>query len=185
MKIKVVEIDAQNVQHANNCHEPFNVDSALVLSAEKGIIRYTIVSVSPYEKRYPPNEIDYATYIDNSDQIVFLAFFEDELAGELVLRRWWNNCAYIEDLAVKARFRRHGVGGALVDRAIRWTTNRQLPGIMLETQNNNVAACLFYERCGFRLGGFDHYLYRGLHPDREETALYMYLLFDAPVCKKL
>jgi streptothricin acetyltransferase len=48
---------------------------------------------------------------------------------------------------------------------------------MLETQNINVAACLFYQRCGFTLGGFDRYLYRGLDPSTEEVALYWYLLF--------
>ena len=52
-----------------------------------------------------------------------------------------------------------------------------LPGIMLETQNNNVAACRFYESCGFHLGGFDRELYRGITPDTDETALFWYLIF--------
>jgi streptothricin acetyltransferase len=47
---------------------------------------------------------------------------------------------------------------------------------MLETQNDNVPACLFYERCGFTLAGFDRNLYRALRPDTEEIALYWYLL---------
>jgi hypothetical protein len=33
---------------------------------------------------------------------------------------------------------------------------------MLETQQINVVACLFYRRCGFELDGFDRNLYRGL-----------------------
>ena len=37
-----------------------------------------------------------------------------------------------------------------------------MPGIMLETQNNNVAACKFYEKCGFVIGGFDFLVYKGL-----------------------
>jgi ribosomal protein S18 acetylase RimI-like enzyme len=152
-------------------------DSMLVLSADDGTIRHTVVGVSPYEKRYPPNEIDYTAYIDNSEQIVFFAYSNDELAGELVIRRWWNNFAYIEDITVKTRFRKQGIGRALVSRAIDWAKDRKLPGIMLETQNNNVGACRFYEGCGFELGGFDRYLYRGLHPETQETALYWYLLF--------
>ena len=36
-----------------------------------------------------------------------------------------------------------------------------MPGIMLETQNNNVAACKFYEKCGFVIGGFDFLGYKG------------------------
>ena len=49
---------------------------------------------------------------------------------------------------------------------------------MLETQNINVAACLFYARCGFVLGGYDRFLYRGLTPETDEIALYWYLIFD-------
>jgi ribosomal protein S18 acetylase RimI-like enzyme len=178
MEITVAEIGAHNLQDANKCHEPFTVDSALVLSAENSTIRHSVVSVSPYEKRYPPNEVDYAAYINNPDQTVFFGYSGEKLAGELVIRRWWNNFAYIEDLTVKATFKRQGVGRALMDRAIRWAKGRRLPGIMLETQNNNVAACRFYERCGFELGGFDRQLYRALNPDSHEIALYWYLLFQ-------
>jgi len=178
MEITIAEIGIHNLQDANKCHEPFTVDSALVLSAENGTIRHTVVSVSPYEKRYPPNEIDYTAYIDNSDQTVFFAYSGEELAGELVIRRWWNNFAYIEDITVKTTFKRQGVGRALVERAIRWAKDRRLPGLMLETQNNNVAACRFYERCGFEIGGFDRHLYRAIHPNLSEIALYWYLLFQ-------
>jgi streptothricin acetyltransferase len=47
---------------------------------------------------------------------------------------------------------------------------------MLETQNNNVGACKLYEACGFTLGGFDRYLYRGEMPDTREIALFWYLM---------
>jgi ribosomal protein S18 acetylase RimI-like enzyme len=55
---------------------------------------------------------------------------------------------------------------------------RGLPGIMLETQNNNIGACKFYERCGFQLGEFDKFLYKGLEEEMTETAMYWYLLLD-------
>jgi len=88
---------------------------------------------------------------------------------------------YLEDITVKTAYRRQGIGRALVNRAIDWTRSRQLPGIMLETQNNNVAACRFYERCGFELGGFDRHLYGALHPDTREIALYWYLVFPQEI----
>jgi len=49
-----------------------------------------------------------------------------------------------------------------------------LPGLMLETQNNNLAACAFYEKHGFRLGGIDRCLYQGLDPQSSEIALFWY-----------
>ena len=51
------------------------------------------------------------------------------------------------------------------------------PGLMLETQDNNVAACRLYARCGFELRGFDTHLYKALDPSSDEIALYWYLIF--------
>lgn len=53
-----------------------------------------------------------------------------------------------------------------------------MPGIMLETQNNNVAACKFYEKCGFVIGGFDFLVYTGLDKTSDEVAIYWYLHFE-------
>jgi streptothricin acetyltransferase len=68
--------------------------------------------------------------------------------------------------------------------AIGWARERGLPGVMLESQNiplagtfRNGAACRLYESCGFVLGGFDSYLYRGVMPGTREIALYWYLMF--------
>ena len=51
-----------------------------------------------------------------------------------------------------------------------------MPGIMLETQDVNVKACLFYEKNGFILGGVDKELY-GAGKYAHETALFWYLIF--------
>src|SRR5688572_10889265 len=120
MRITIEEINRNNLHHANQCHGPFVVDSVLQLSAENGVIRYTVVPTAPYEKRYPPNEVDYTTYIEDDDKTAYLAYADGELAGEIVIRQWWNNFAYIEDLAVAERFRRAGIGRLLVEQAIRW-----------------------------------------------------------------
>jgi ribosomal protein S18 acetylase RimI-like enzyme len=103
---------------------------------------------------------------------------DEQLAGQVILRKNWNHYAYLEDIAVDAGFRRLGVGRALLQHTVAWAKARQLAGIMLETQNNNAAACRLYESCGFKLAGFDRYLYKGLDPNTDEIALYWYLLFD-------
>lgn len=69
------------------------------------------------------------------------------------------------------------IGQALMERAVEWAKSKGFPGMMLETQSNNVAACRLYERCGFMLGGFDSYLYKALDPGTDEIALYWYLMF--------
>ena len=142
----------------------------------KMTIRYTIAEIPSTKKRYGKDNVDYTAYIDDPDKVVFLAYVEGQIAGQIILRKSWNRYAYIEDTAVDVKFRRRGIGKELISEAKRWAQERNLAGIMLETQNNNVTACKFYESCGFQLRGFDTDLYKGINRDTDEVALYWYLV---------
>jgi ribosomal protein S18 acetylase RimI-like enzyme len=83
---------------------------------------------------------------------------------------------YIEDIRVDPDFRRHGIGKLLIDTAIHWAKKMFTHGIMLETQNTNVQACLFYRKCGFVLGGFDYLIYKGVEREEDEIAVFWYYL---------
>ena len=177
MKITISEMDNETLHQINHCDASFTVDSKLILSAENDKISYMLVSVPPYTKQYDTEETDHKTFISNPDRIVFFAYADDELAGQVRIMKYWNGYAYIDDVALDTKFRRQGVGRALVERAIEWARKKEFPGIMLETQNNNVAGCKLYESCGFELRGFDTHLYKGLNPNTDEIALYWYLNF--------
>jgi streptothricin acetyltransferase len=174
VEITVREINQLNLQDANQCDGAFTVDARLILSAEDGRLRYTMISTTPYQKLYPLDEVDFAAYIGNPDKTVFFAYVDGQVAGQIRLCRYWNRYAYIEDIVVDKNFRRLGVGKRLIQQAKQWAAAKQLAGIMLETQNNNLAACCLYEQCGFELAGFDRRLYQGLQPDTDEIALYWY-----------
>jgi len=178
MKITVQKLDERNFHDVNRCDGAFTVNSRLVSHAESDVIRHAVVSVPPYQKRYSTEAIDYTTYLAHPDKTIFFAYVDEQLAGQVILRKNWNHYAYIEDIAVDVGFRRLGVGRALLQHTVAWAKARRLAGVMLETQNNNVAACRLYESCGFKLAGFDRYLYKGLNPNTDEVALYWYLLFD-------
>lgn len=178
MKITIEEINARNFKDVGKCDGEFIIDAKLVLHVENDEIRYTITEVSSTKKRYEEDDVDYTTYIDDPDKVVFLAYVEGQIAGQIILRKNWNRYAYIEDIAVGVQFRRQGIGREMILWAKHWAKGRNLVGIMLETQNNNVKACRFYESCGFRLRGFDTYLYKGINSDTEEIALYWYLVFE-------
>lgn len=175
--ITVCELNEHNVQDVNKCDGVFTVDSRLVIQVEKDIIRYTVASVPPFQKRYPFDKIDYTTYISDPTKTIFFAYQDKQLSGQVILRKNWNHYAYIEDIVVDIHFRRRGIGRALMQEAIAWAKSKQLPGIMLETQDINVAACRFYESCGFKLGGMDRFLYKVISIGSDEIALYWYLLF--------
>jgi ribosomal protein S18 acetylase RimI-like enzyme len=177
MNLTLREIDKDTVQQVKKEGSSFEVKSNLVLRAENGEISYTLVDVPPYTKQYGAEEVDPGAYIDNPDRIVFFAYLDNEVAGQIRVMKYWNGYAYIDAIAVESRFRRQGVGRALIGRATEWAKAKGFPGLMLETQNNNVAACKLYASCGFELRGFDTHLYKGLNPNTDEIALYWYLIF--------
>lgn len=177
MRMKVDEINSRNIKDINKCDDEFIIDSKLVLYLEDNQIHYTVMPLPVTRKRYGKDRIDYRTYIENTDKVVYLAYVEGQIVGQIILRKNWNRYAYIEDITVDVQFRRQGIGKELISCAKHWAQDRQLMGIMLETQDNNVPACKFYESCGFQLKGFDQYLYRGIDQRTDEVALYWYLFF--------
>jgi streptothricin acetyltransferase len=177
MDIIIRKATKETIHHLKNGGSSFEVKSKLILQAENGSIRYTVVDVPPYTKQYDPEKVELESYVDHPDGVVFFAWHAEEAIGQIRLRRYWNGYAYIEDLAVEPEYRGEGIGRALIECAIAWAKEKGLPGIMLETQDNNVPACRLYARCGFTLRGFDTHLYKALDPDTDEIALYWYLMF--------
>ncbi|RNB86462.1 GNAT family N-acetyltransferase [Brevibacillus panacihumi] len=184
MDIVIREFAVGDKMNGNDIDDSFTVDSTIVLSLSGRQIRYTVKECPRYTKRYSDEQFeeasdeDYSEYIDNPNQIVYLACAENQVVGRIVLKRNWNKYAYVEDIAVDKKYRRHGVGRKLIEQAKRWAINGGMPGIMLETQSNNVSACKFYESCGFVIGGFDLHLYQGIHKHSDEIAIFWYLIFD-------
>jgi ribosomal protein S18 acetylase RimI-like enzyme len=177
MEIIIRKMGHQNLGDLNQCDGVFTVTSQLVLNMENGKLGYTIVPVQPYEKRYPIDEINPSDYVDHPDKAVFFVYVDGQLAGQIRLLKWWNAYAYIDDIVVDVKHRRKGIGRMLLAKAVEWAKVGNYPGLMLETQNNNVAGCSLYKSFGFELGGCDRFLYKGLHPLTDEVALYWYLSF--------
>lgn len=177
MKLVIKELDHKTIEDVGKSNEPMIINSQLVLRGDNNKINYYITGVPPYEKKYENLHLDYSGYIDNPDKIIYLAYIDEEIAGQMTLRKNWNKCSYIEEIAIRSKFRRLGIGKKLIEKAEDWSKKRDLNGIMLETQNNNASACLFYRSCGFVLGGFDMFLYKGIDRKNKEVALFWYLFF--------
>lgn len=175
MEVIIYKLDHQHLHLFNQVNRKFEVTSKVILDMTHGKLTWAVTPVEPYEKEIPIDEVDPSTLLDSDEKVVFLAEVDGKLAGQVKLITWWNGYAYIDDLIVNPEFRGQGVGRALMEAAIQWSRERRFPGIMLETQDDNVAACKLYEACGFILGGFDQFTLRNFKPN--ETALYWYLIF--------
>jgi streptothricin acetyltransferase len=183
MSLVVEPLRAEHVAAAASFDSGFLVDSRLSLHMRDGVIGYEAVAVTPYRKRYGVTDAqELQGYLDDEDCAAFVAIATDRdgasaVVGRLLLSCSWNGYALIDDIAVDAGARRVGAGSALIDCALAWARERGLPGAMLETQDNNVAACRFYERKGFVLGGFDRFHYANDPAVAHETALFWYQKF--------
>lgn len=178
MNLTIQEVNENNLQDVCGFPSRLKVDSILMPIFQNGQMIYEIQNLSAsYEKTYPEEDEMNESYLSDSNKTAFLAYVEGELAGQVLLEKYWNQYAHIWDIRVKESYRKLGIGKELIHVARKWAKDQNLSGVSLETQNTNVAACLFYQRCGFYLGGFDRYLYRGLG-NHYEIALHWYLLFD-------
>ena len=176
MEITIRQMGSQSLHQVDGFNRNSMVNSRLMLHIQDNKISYSIIPVEPYEKILTVDAEDYTTFIDNPQKVIFFADVDGRPAGQIKLVPWWNKFAYVEELTVDTEFRGKGVGRTLMTRAIEWTKQQNFPGITLETQDNNVPACTFYEKCGFVLSGFDLYAYKNLD-NPSEIALYWYLIF--------
>ncbi|MCH5286907.1 MAG: GNAT family N-acetyltransferase [Christensenellaceae bacterium] len=174
--MEIVEITQHNLADLNKANQPFEMIGRIKPAFADGVWTYT---EELYEqtraKAYPNDPLDYAAYLKDSDKTIFLAYSGAECIGQIVLKRDWNQYAFIEDICVAQSARGQGVGTGLIKKAIEWAKNANLIGLALETQDNNLLACRFYAKCGFVIGAVNTMLYR--HLDHEEYAVFWYLLF--------
>ncbi|HET6823398.1 MAG TPA: GNAT family N-acetyltransferase [Anaerolineales bacterium] len=175
MQITIRKTEQQKSSQTKSFLRKFTVNSRLVLGIENETLVYSIVPVEPYERDIPTADTDYS--FDEEGPTIFFAEADGKLAGRIKMLQWWNRFAYVEDLVVNPEYRGMGIGRMLLERGIQWAREYEFPGVMLETQDDNVPACTLYQRCGFVLSGFDRSVYKAIHPNTKETALYWYLMF--------
>lgn len=175
--IKIEPASKENLIYINKIDSTFKADSKLILSLSGDKFCYTIVQIPSYLKSYDYGSKDFSVYITNKDKIIFFAFRNEKLAGQIILFKSWNNYCYIYDLRVAADLRRKGIGYLLIEKAITWAKENNCIGLEAETQDINVKACLFYEKLGFTLGGYDKLRYKSSLKEKDEIALNWYLLF--------
>lgn len=91
MVLVVKELDANNLEDVGKVDGYFVIDSQLVLQAENNQIHYTVSERPAKQKRYAQEEIDYSAYMNDPEKAIFLAYVEGSLAGQIILRKNWNN----------------------------------------------------------------------------------------------
>lgn len=105
---------------------------------------------------------------------VFAAVLNDDQIGWIELGyEKWNNRMRVWEFLVKKEFRRKGIGGLLMEFAIKIAKERGARMLVLETQSCDAPAIAFYLMQGFNLIGFDSTAYSNEDIGKREVRLEM------------
>ena len=161
--------------------EPVLIDDGL-----GGILLHEKAIDPPYVKDYDEEEspIHWPRRFDMRQWVVMLAVEDDEPVGGAAvayhtpgfdLLDGRSDLAAVWDLRVQPDRRGRGIGKQLIDAVVDWARQHECRQIAIETQNVNVPACRFYQRCGCRLGEINRYTYVTIPKVAHEVMLVWYL----------
>lgn len=174
--IMITQLTKDSVEHINMTNDYFTLYGKVVPSLQSGEWSYTEVLFDERrETRFPDDKLEWSQYINQGDKALFLAYINNVCIGQIRIIKDWNRFCYIENIATKQDYRGSGVGKLLLNKAEEWAKQRNLIGMSLEAQDDNLGACRFYVKQGFILGGVDT-LKQSYNSDIE-TTLYWYKLF--------
>lgn len=122
------------------------------------------------EMCFPDENYDYDRMKDHS---VFVGAYDgDQCIGLAILQDAWFHYMYLYDLKVSGKHRHQGVGFALIEKAKEVCLARNYQGLYTQGQDNNLAACQFYLRAGFHIGGLDTNVYKGTSQEGKSDILF-------------
>jgi streptothricin acetyltransferase len=130
-----------------------------------------------YDFNKDEQEAILSRFLRPDDTYQRVAEYNGHLVGLLDLEiHYWNDTVNLINLMIDVDYRRNGLGRRLWHRALDFAKQAEVRGIMIETQNTNVAACRFYERMGCALVGINEVLYTNDGPRTEIAIFWFYPL---------
>lgn len=131
----------------------------------------------PYHKRWHmiPPELEYFNrYMSDGYS---LGAYEDGYLVAIAIAepRWWNKTLWVWEFHVEERWRGQGIGRRLMEAVAGRARAAGLRALVVETQNTNVPAILFYRKAGFEIEGIDLSYYTNHDTVDGEVAIFMKL----------
>ena len=158
--MEIRKITAANAADLLLPNEPFSQPGQFVPSLKDGIWSYEVrLYDAPKSMVFPPKAYDLASV--DKEGFALAAYEDNTCVGLAIFKDAFFRYMYVYDLKVAASCRGKGIGKALTDTGLQEASNPNYRGIYLQAQDDNLGACLFYLKCGFRIGGFDNRVYGG------------------------
>ncbi|MBQ8552049.1 MAG: GNAT family N-acetyltransferase [Clostridia bacterium] len=173
MSIEIKLITRDDQADINIKNEPFKLYGMMKPSYIGGAWSYEVELV-------PENEISEMTFPDEnysfdamSKEHIFVGAYDGaKCVGLAILRHSWNRYLYLYDLKVNSAVRGQGVGKRLIEASAEIARKHGYRGISTQAQDNNLAACFFYIKTGFVIGGIDTLVYNGTKQEGKSDILF-------------
>lgn len=160
--IEIKVIDETCKDDINIKNEPFELFGKMIPTYNGETWNFSVSYVEKSkitEMCFPDENYIFDTMCNNS---VFIGAYEDgKCIGLAILQDACFKYMYLYDLKVSSEHRHRGVATELIEKAKKISASRGYLGIYTIGQNNNLGACLFYVKRGFRIGGLDTDVYLG------------------------
>lgn len=117
-------------------------DLPVIVSMEREVYRTDAWSMGQFKEELaavPRNRYYIVALSDGGEIVGYAGAFSPDLGLD----------ADVLTLTVLPKYRRQGIGRAMLDQLITWTKMRQAPAIFLEVREGNVEASPLYESAGF------------------------------------
>ena len=156
-KIEIRRIDAMHEQDIRLPNQPFALFGRLIPHYDGKTWSHTEeLFVEPSSMCFPDENYQMA---DMPDCIFLGAYQGERCVGLAVLQKSWNKYLYVYDLKVNSDLRGQNIGSKLIAAAEGIAKELGYRGLWVVAQDNNLAACRFYLKQGFAIGGLDTRVY--------------------------
>lgn len=154
-------------------NESFDVFGKLIVSRLNENWKTDIELFSEVHSIVFPNEA-YQFEEMNKDGFALGAYEGGNCIGLAVFKANWNSYMYVYDLKVNQKFRKKGIAEELISRGLKIALKLGYVGLYTVAQDNNIAACTFYLKQKFIIGGLNTNDYK--HTKQEgKSDIYFYL----------
>lgn len=173
--IEIRMIDKASAADIRLPNEPFALTGRMIPSLQNGVWDHRIVAFAPAdvgEMCFPDEDYDFDAM---SRDCVFVGAYDgDVCVGLAIWQKEWHRYLYLYDLKVNRACRGQGVGTKLIAHGLALARTLGKRGLYTVGQDNNLNACRFYLKQGFRIGGFNNRVYDGTS-QAGKADIYFYL----------
>lgn len=158
--IEIREITNENKLDLNLKNEPFQMPGQFIPELKDGVWSYRTEAYETVQTMCFPDE-NYDFEETAAKGVIFGAYEDGKCIGVAIYEDYWLKHMYLFDLKVNSCARGKGVGKLLIEAGMKAAKERGYRGLYTQAQDNNLNACMFYLKAGFRIGGFDNRVYTG------------------------